>query len=325
MLLTHAHADHLSFDSLDRLPKDIPLYCATGGRAMASIGSAIATPSTDRPGRDRCAWATVTVHAGGATHRGNRYGFDRWRSAANMYSARRGTRRCFFAGDTALVEDTHHLVETHAVGRTGGSSIWRCCRSATRRGGSQAFAADISRTTTRSTLFERLRARMFVPYHWGTFRHVTATAHDAIRRLRERLESHHLARGRAHHRAGRVARLERDASLATPRTCRRPRQADSTRPRRSSPRRRRRVAARWPSFACRGRARTRSRVPRVDSWPDDATRTRLCRRLRRRDGEALDQVDRAFVTTRPRRSPARTRWRSSRTVDSWCQRRWSPH
>ena len=26
ILLTHAHADHLSFDSLDRLPRDIPLY-----------------------------------------------------------------------------------------------------------------------------------------------------------------------------------------------------------------------------------------------------------------------------------------------------------
>jgi L-ascorbate metabolism protein UlaG (beta-lactamase superfamily) len=25
ILLTHAHADHLSFDSLDRLPRDIPL------------------------------------------------------------------------------------------------------------------------------------------------------------------------------------------------------------------------------------------------------------------------------------------------------------
>jgi len=41
-------------------------------------------------------------------------------------------------------------------------------------------------------LFEKLRARLFVPYHWGTFRHVTSTAHDAIRRLRQRLESHHL-------------------------------------------------------------------------------------------------------------------------------------
>src|ERR1043166_4093739 len=26
ILLTHAHADHLSFASLDRLPKDLPLY-----------------------------------------------------------------------------------------------------------------------------------------------------------------------------------------------------------------------------------------------------------------------------------------------------------
>jgi hypothetical protein len=33
---------------------------------------------------------------------------------------------------------------------------------------------------------------MFIPYHWGTFRHVTATAHDAIDRLRTRLVSHHL-------------------------------------------------------------------------------------------------------------------------------------
>jgi hypothetical protein len=33
---------------------------------------------------------------------------------------------------------------------------------------------------------------MFMPYHWGTFRHVTATAHDAIRRLRERVDEHNL-------------------------------------------------------------------------------------------------------------------------------------
>jgi hypothetical protein len=33
---------------------------------------------------------------------------------------------------------------------------------------------------------------VFVPYHWGTFRHVTATAHDAIVRLRRTLETHRL-------------------------------------------------------------------------------------------------------------------------------------
>ena len=39
-------------------------------------------------------------------------------------------------------------------------------------------------------LFETLQARAILPYHWGTFRHVTATAHDAIDRLRTKLESH---------------------------------------------------------------------------------------------------------------------------------------
>ena len=54
----------------------------------------------------------VSIHAASATHRGNRYGYDRWRSAANMYlidDAKRDT--LFFAGDTALVEDTHRMVE----------------------------------------------------------------------------------------------------------------------------------------------------------------------------------------------------------------------
>jgi hypothetical protein len=29
-----------------------------------------------------------------------------------------------------------------------------------------------------------------VPYHWGTFRHVTAGAHDAIRVLRQLVAAH---------------------------------------------------------------------------------------------------------------------------------------
>ena len=33
-------------------------------------------------------------------------------------------------------------------------------------------------------LFDRLRARYLVPYHWGTFQHVTSGAYDAINRLK---------------------------------------------------------------------------------------------------------------------------------------------
>src|SRR3712207_7580763 len=41
------------------------------------------------------------------------YGFDRWRAATNMYLLDDGRRSCFFAGDTALSDDTHRLVEQH--------------------------------------------------------------------------------------------------------------------------------------------------------------------------------------------------------------------
>jgi L-ascorbate metabolism protein UlaG (beta-lactamase superfamily) len=37
------------------------------------------------------------------------------------------------------------------------------------------------------SLFERTQARHFVPFHWGTFDHVSASAFDAIDRLRARL------------------------------------------------------------------------------------------------------------------------------------------
>ena len=45
-------------------------------------------------------------------------------------------------------------------------------------------------TTDALTLFERLGARYLIPYHWGTFDHVTSKAHDAINRLRAELPGH---------------------------------------------------------------------------------------------------------------------------------------
>jgi L-ascorbate metabolism protein UlaG (beta-lactamase superfamily) len=34
------------------------------------------------------------------------------------------------------------------------------------------------------SLFDRLQARYLIPYHWGTFEHVTSGAYDAINRLK---------------------------------------------------------------------------------------------------------------------------------------------
>lgn len=212
LLLTHAHADHLSFASLDALPTDIPLYAPPViAQWLRKRGYRHAEELA--PGESTTIGA-LSVQAALATHRGNRYGFDRWRSAANMYFLDGGSETCFFAGDTALMPDTHHLVEG-ALGSTdrqldvallpiGYAPRWK--RTAFRRG---HLTHDDA-----LTLFERLNGRIFVPYHWGTFHHVTARAHDAIDRLIETLESHHLRAAVRILEPGETLDLDRDHARA---------------------------------------------------------------------------------------------------------------
>jgi L-ascorbate metabolism protein UlaG (beta-lactamase superfamily) len=189
MLLTHAHADHLSFASLDRLPRDIPLYAPPAvARWLARRSYTHAVPLA--PG-EAVTVGPLEISAAAARHLGARYGVDRWRGAANMYllDSRRAT--CFFAGDTALTPESHRLVgeRVHAPGRVldvallpiGHAPWWK--RAPFRRG--HLTPSDALQ------LFERLGARYFVPYHWGTFRHVTSGAYDAVRQLRTTLEAHH--------------------------------------------------------------------------------------------------------------------------------------
>ena len=195
LLLTHAHADHLSFESLDQLPRDIPLYAPPAvARWLVKKGYEHATPLDD--GDDVAIGGALRVHTGRATHRGNRYGFDRWRSATNMYLLESDEESIFFAGDTALTPSTHHLVERVLWSRAreldiallpiGWAPAWK-----------PGFRRGHLTCDDALALFATLRARAMLPYHWGTFRHVTASAHDAINRLRASLE-HHDARERVH-------------------------------------------------------------------------------------------------------------------------------
>lgn len=186
ILLTHAHADHLSFKTLRQLSGAVPLYAPREisgwlhGRGVQNVAPLGAGECVEIPG------TSLRLHAERATHQGNRYGFDRWRSAANMYLLDHDAESVFFAGDTALTDTTHGLVESVlgdlkrqldvALLPIGWAPAWK---PGFRRGhltGDDALE-----------LFERLNARAMVPYHWGTFRHVTATAFDAIDRLRARL------------------------------------------------------------------------------------------------------------------------------------------
>jgi L-ascorbate metabolism protein UlaG (beta-lactamase superfamily) len=189
ILLTHAHADHLSFDSLDRLPRNIPLYAPPViARWLQRKGYKHVEPLA--PGESASiAVGAVRIHAERATHQGNRYGVDRWRSAANMYLAETNEESLFFAGDTALTAGTHALVERvlWTTGRTldvallpiGYAPPWK-----------PGFRRGHLTHDDALTLFETLRARALIPYHWGTFRHITSSAHDAINRLRAKLITH---------------------------------------------------------------------------------------------------------------------------------------
>jgi L-ascorbate metabolism protein UlaG (beta-lactamase superfamily) len=136
----------------------------------------------------------LSVHAEAATHVGSRYGFDRWRGDTNMYLLEGAGESAFFAGDTALTATTHRLAERvcAAAGRAldaallpiGHAPAWKL----------RSFRAGHLTYEDALELFDRLAARVLVPYHWGTFNHLTSGAHDAITRLRAHLPNH--ARGR---------------------------------------------------------------------------------------------------------------------------------
>ncbi len=190
ILLTHAHADHLSFTTLDALPGSIPLFAPPPiSRWLNKLGYSQARAFA--PGEE-ISIRGITVHAASARHAGNRYGVDRWRSAANMYLLDSGTTSCFFAGDTALTPTTHDLAADRLQGRgrvldvallpIGHAPWWK-----------PGFRRGHLSSDDALELFKRLEARFFIPYHWGTFHHVTSGPYDAMNRLRSLLAAH--ARG----------------------------------------------------------------------------------------------------------------------------------
>jgi L-ascorbate metabolism protein UlaG (beta-lactamase superfamily) len=181
ILVTHAHADHLSFRSLDLLPREVPVFAPPAVAAwLIKLGYSQTRPL---PADGQATIGDVVVHAAMARHQGSRYSIDRWRSAANMYLMDAGSETCFFAGDTGLTSETHRIVSEiiHRSSRQldvallpiGHAPWWK---PGFRRG---HLSADDA-----LSLFDRLEARYLIPYHWGTFEHVTSGAYDAINRLK---------------------------------------------------------------------------------------------------------------------------------------------
>lgn len=188
VLLTHAHADHLSFDALTELPHTVPVYAPPViARWLHGRGFKHIVPFA---ANDTVRIDSLHVHAAAARHKGNRYGYDRRRAATNMYLLENAEESCFFAGDTGLGETTHLLVERAlwlrareldvALLPIGYAPWWK----------RKSFREGHLTSEDALDLFSRLRARHLIPYHWGTFRHVTAGAHDAINRFRDLTVSH---------------------------------------------------------------------------------------------------------------------------------------
>jgi L-ascorbate metabolism protein UlaG (beta-lactamase superfamily) len=197
VLVTHAHVDHLSLRSLralcagpDAPPVLAPPVVARWLRARG-FGTARALAAGDH-----AVVGAVAVHAAPATHSGARWGaVDRWRGRdeAHMYlldGAAGGDGTAFFAGDTALTPTTHRLAADvlAAAGRTldlallpiGLPPAWK----------RERFRAGHLTPDDALALLARLGARWMVPYHWGTFTHVTSGAFEAVARLRELLREH---------------------------------------------------------------------------------------------------------------------------------------
>ena len=106
-----------------------------------------------------------------------------------MYLIESRDSSVFFAGDTALNEQTTNLVDKHlrdegrrldvALLPIGHAPWWKL-----------GFRKGHLTSGDALSLFDRLGAKYLIPYHWGTFNHVTSTAFDAINRLRAALPSH---------------------------------------------------------------------------------------------------------------------------------------
>ena len=317
MLLTHAHADHLSFDSLDRLPRDIPLYAPPAvARWLRRLGLRARDAARRRASRSR---------SGDVTHpRGERRRTGqplRLRPLAqrreHVSARRRTTRACFFAGDTALSRRHAPSGRAHAVERRTASSTSRCSRSAMRRGGSRASAGGTSRTTMRSTLFETTAGARAGAVSLG---HVPPRDVDRARRdqpASRDADDPSPARDR-------VRILEPGESLvaaadAAARERRRPAQRDATvlgdgrhdRRARDRPGPRRagdRAAESGPTrmtIAARAAA---------TAWPARRARATLRARASTRRRTVLDESIVVARTTRPRRSRARTPSRSRHTA-----------
>jgi L-ascorbate metabolism protein UlaG (beta-lactamase superfamily) len=153
VLISHAHHDHLDLVSIARVAPEVPIVVPRGiARVVKSRARVIETTEGEE-----IEFGSVTVRATHAVHEGRRAG-GRAEGPALGYAIT-GSKRVYFAGDTALFPEMDGLVTDLDVALI---PIWGWGPSLGRGlhldpGG----AAEALRL---------LKPRVAIPIHWGTYR-----------------------------------------------------------------------------------------------------------------------------------------------------------
>jgi L-ascorbate metabolism protein UlaG (beta-lactamase superfamily) len=155
LLLSHFHYDHLDLQSLDLLGT-VPVVAAPGGgRLLEKRGHAV----SELAAGERTTIGGVEIAATEAVHNARRAPWHRGAADAVGFMLS-GSQRVYFAGDTDLFDGMEALAPDLDVALLPISG-W----------GARVPAGHLDPARAAEAL-KRLRPRIAVPIHWGTYRRV---------------------------------------------------------------------------------------------------------------------------------------------------------
>jgi L-ascorbate metabolism protein UlaG (beta-lactamase superfamily) len=153
VLVSHLHLDHLDAASMRRLPRDVAVIAPTGaGALLRRLGFA---RTTELRAGEQVEIEGVTVAAVPAVHDGRRHPLAPLAEAIGFVVT--GGHRVYFAGDTDLFDGMEQLAGTLDAALL---PVW---------GWGPSLGPGHMDPEGAARAAARLRPRVAVPIHWGTF------------------------------------------------------------------------------------------------------------------------------------------------------------
>lgn len=156
VLISHLHLDHADVPSLRQIPSSVPVIApqGTGGYLRARLPHPIHTVAVG----ESCRVGTVEVFAVPAAHSGPGPSLVPMSACAGFVL--RGSATIYFAGDTALFAEMTELGKAFDIDLAL-LPVW---------GYGPNLRGDHMTPQDAAYALSRLRPRLAVPIHWGTFR-----------------------------------------------------------------------------------------------------------------------------------------------------------